>query len=77
VSSAPNENGRNWAQREFARRLRTLRQRAGYTQGKLADKIGVIRTTVVNMESGRWGVDFWNAVKLRRALRCTWNELMP
>jgi transcriptional regulator with XRE-family HTH domain len=37
----------------FAHRLRTARQKAGYTQGQLASLIGRTRSVVTNYEAGR------------------------
>ncbi len=37
--------------------VRALRNAAGLTQGELADRIGLTRTSVTNIEAGRQGLD--------------------
>ena len=39
--------------RRLGRKIRKLRIRRGITQGDLADRVGLERTSVVNIEAGR------------------------
>lgn len=38
---------------ELGKRLKRLRLEAKMTQGQLADRVGVLRTSITNMESGK------------------------
>lgn len=44
--------GRSYADRDIGRRIKAMRKRRGLTQGGLADKLGMSRTTVVQWEHG-------------------------
>jgi transcriptional regulator with XRE-family HTH domain len=43
----------NWIYKEFGRRLRNLRQASNLTQDALAERIGLSRTSITNIEKGR------------------------
>jgi DNA-binding XRE family transcriptional regulator len=57
----------------FAGRLRELRERAGLTQKDLADRAGVSKATVADLEQGRYAPSWPTVVALAEALRveCT------
>lgn len=60
----------------FGRRLRQLRRSAGLTQEQLARRLGLNRTTVVNIEGGRQRVAVHQLVELADALGCEPSELL-
>ncbi len=47
----PDETDRFYA--DFGRRVRTARDAAGLTQQQLADRLGLTRSSIANMEAGR------------------------
>lgn len=57
-------------------RLKTLRQKYGFTQAELGEKIGVNQNTVSNWESGKRNVDFSNLSKLAKIFKCTTDYLL-
>ena len=54
--------------REFGRRIRLHRQKAGITQEGLADRAGVHRTYAGSVERGERNVSLVNILRLARAL---------
>jgi transcriptional regulator with XRE-family HTH domain len=46
--------------REVGAMLRTIRERLGLTQQHVADRVGLERTSISNMESGRQGISLQN-----------------
>jgi len=56
-------------------RLREAREAQGWTQGELAERIGVSRKTVNTVENGVFIPSTVVALKLARALGCAVEEL--
>lgn len=62
---------------ELGNRIRDARLQADLTQEKLAELVGVDRTTVQNAESGKVDPKFSLLLRLARALRLPARDLMP
>lgn len=62
---------------EFGRKVRERRQAAGLTQVGLAARIGLDRSTLSSVESGRHGVPLHALVDLADALGCAPGDLLP
>jgi transcriptional regulator with XRE-family HTH domain len=60
----------------LAENIVTLRKRSELSQGKLADKAGIPRSTVTNMESGAGNPSLTNLCKLAAALGVNIEELL-
>lgn len=58
------------------KKIRTLREAKGWTQGMLAGKLGVTESTVCNYEKGKREPDIETLKKLAAALGCTIDELV-
>jgi transcriptional regulator with XRE-family HTH domain len=56
---------------------RVRAHRKDLTQQKLADLIGVKRTSITNLERGRQNVPLHFLLRLARALGCEMGELLP
>ena len=54
--------------RQFGKRLRTLRERAGKSQGDLADKAGLSRVYLNQLEAGKRDPSLSTLTRLARAL---------
>ena len=54
--------------RQFGKRLRTLREAAGKSQGELADKAGLSRVFVNQLEAGNRDPSLSTLTRLARAL---------
>lgn len=61
----------------FGANISRLRQMANLTQQQLAEKVGLTRTSITNIEKGRQPVQAHVLVALARALRTTVTELLP
>jgi transcriptional regulator with XRE-family HTH domain len=59
----------------FGDRVRTLRQKAGYSQESLADAIGLHRTYIGSIERAEQSVSIDNAAKIAKALKTSLAEL--
>ena len=59
----------------FGTRLQTLRQKAGVTQEKLADAMGLTVESISNMERGIHGPKFDNIEKIAKVLGVPVKEL--
>jgi len=60
----------------LGRRLRRFRERAGFTQHGLADRSGVARTIIANLERGeRAGITLSNALRIADALGISVDQL--
>lgn len=57
--------------------VRRARVARGLTQEKLAELIGVNPRTVQKIEAGRLNILVTTLLRLRQALGCPWDELMP
>lgn len=44
------------------------RRRAGYSQGRLAFKVGVSRSMITRIENGRRAPNIWDAIRIARVL---------
>lgn len=62
---------------EFGQRLRSRREAGGVSQEALADRAGLSRTSIVNIEKGRQGVSLPTLYRLARALACDVGALLP
>ncbi|HEN9895019.1 TPA: helix-turn-helix transcriptional regulator [Streptococcus agalactiae] len=56
--------------------VKRLRKQAGYTQQELADRLGVIRKTVWNWESGTSQISLGNAEKLSQVFQISMDDLL-
>lgn len=54
---------------QVGQRLRMLRQMAGISQDEVAVSVGLTRTSIVNIESGRQRVLMHDIAKLAKAVR--------
>jgi len=61
----------------FGENLRLVRKEKGITQEELATLIGLTRTSVTNMESGKQDTPISTMVKITRALGCDIIDLFP
>ncbi len=68
-------NNVNWFA-EFGRRMKRARHVAGRSQQEVADKLGVSRPQVANIERGISGVELWRLPLLARFLRVSVDELV-
>jgi len=59
----------------FGRRLRELRQRAGMTQQALADVVGIDRSFISDVETGRHSIAVDRAYAVAAALGVSINDL--
>ncbi len=62
---------------KLAERIRKRREELRLTQADLADRAGVTRSSVANIETGRQAVLLHQFVGLARALDLRWDQLMP
>ena len=58
-------------------RVRRARVDAGMTQVQLADVLGISRSSVANLESGRQRISVWRLASLAQALGCSRHDLLP
>ena len=56
--------------------LKSLRQRAGLTQEKLAERAGISPRYIQEIEIGSRVPSVTVLEHLRKAVRCTWDELL-
>jgi transcriptional regulator with XRE-family HTH domain len=63
--------------REFGRRLRAARRGANLTQAHLGARLGLSRTSICNIESGRQRIPLHYAYSLASAIRRPLEELLP
>lgn len=63
--------------REFGRRLRHARKRAGLSQEDLAERLGVSRAAVANIELGRQRVALHQLVSAASTLGLDPRDLLP
>jgi len=62
--------------KRIGKALQSLRQRAGLTQEKLAEKAGISPRYVQELEIGTRVPSLKVLEALRKAVRCTWDELL-
>lgn len=63
--------------REFGEILRARRKSAGLTQGEVAARVGLQRTSITNMEKGRQHVQLHQLFRLASAVGAQPEELLP
>jgi len=61
----------------FGKRLRSVREKVGVSQEKLAEMAELHRTYVSSVERGKRNISLLNIEKLAGALGVTMGELMP
>jgi transcriptional regulator with XRE-family HTH domain len=66
-----------FGQMPFGMRVATRRKRIGLTQHQLAEKVGLDRATIANIETGRHKVSFDLIRPLATALQLTVEEMIP
>jgi transcriptional regulator with XRE-family HTH domain len=62
---------------EFGARVRAARRHARLTQAELGNRLGLDRSTIAGIESGRQGVQLDDLVDLAHALGCPPGDLLP
>ena len=60
----------------FGKRLRTLRQRKGWTQVYMAEHVGIDRSFISDLENGKKEICIRNLELLARAFEMTISQLM-
>lgn len=60
----------------FARRVKAMRVFRGYTQAQVADKLGICRVSVSDIENGRRGVRLGEALTLAEVLDVSLADLL-
>jgi transcriptional regulator with XRE-family HTH domain len=63
--------------REFGGLLRTHRRRAGLTQNQVAERVGLARTSITNIERGHQHVPLHQLFRLASAVGVQPAELLP
>ena len=54
-----------------------LRKKAGFNHEELAGALGLIRTSVVNIEKGRQALTVENLIKICAVLKCGVTDILP
>jgi|SRR5690606_25099643 len=62
---------------EFGRALRSVRKKMGLSQQELADRVGLSRPSIVNIELGRQGISLDQLYVFAGALGVNAAELLP
>ena len=62
--------------REFGRRLERMLDRHELTQKELANEICVTESQVCHWIAGRYGITLHSLRLVKRALRCSWKDLL-
>lgn len=60
----------------LSRNIRRLREQAGMTQEKLAEKADIAPRSLQFIESAQFGASLAVLIRLRRALDCGWETLL-
>jgi transcriptional regulator with XRE-family HTH domain len=55
--------------KRFGKNLQNVRLACGLTQGQLADRVGLVRTSIVNIEAGRQRILLHDIQRFAVALR--------
>jgi len=58
-------------------KVRSTRAHKGWTQEFLAEKAGISRTSLSNIEIGRQRLTLFTLAKIALALECEWMDLLP
>lgn len=61
----------------FGKKLAEERKRSEITQVELGDRVGVVRTTIANIEAGRQSISLPLLYRIALALKCDLNSLLP
>jgi DNA-binding XRE family transcriptional regulator len=60
----------------FSRNLKRLRTKAGLSQEELAERAEITARYLQSIEAADFGASLAVLIRLRRALRCSWNRLL-
>ena len=60
----------------LGKRIRTLREELDISQEELADRAGIHRNYISQIEGGKRNVSFYNVVRIARALRVSPSSLI-
>lgn len=63
--------------KDFGRLFKMHRNKAGYTQDDIASKVGLVRTSITNIEQGRQHVSLQMIYQLADAVGVTPQDLLP
>jgi transcriptional regulator with XRE-family HTH domain len=63
--------------REFGGNIRRIRMSLGMTQERLAELVDLNARNVRRIEAGEITLLITTVARIRRALGCSWDELMP
>ena len=63
--------------KDFGRLFKMHRNTAGYTQDEIATKVGLVRTSITNIEQGRQHVSLQMIYQLANAVGVAPQELLP
>lgn len=63
--------------KRFAENLRRERTKAGLTQEELAEMVNLSARMIQKVEYGNSNILATTAIRLREALGCAWEDLMP
>jgi transcriptional regulator with XRE-family HTH domain len=63
-------------QQQFGKNICRLRMRLTTTQEKLSEKADISRRYLQQIEAGQMNPSVGVASRLRKALRCSWDELL-
>ena len=61
---------------QLGKRIRALREERKISQEELADRAGIHRNYISQIEGGKRNVSFYNVVRIARALRVTPSSLI-
>ena len=67
----------DWLYCEFGKRLKKARKQVGLTQDSLAERVGLSRASITNIELGRQHVALHSVFLLASALGITPRQLLP
>jgi transcriptional regulator with XRE-family HTH domain len=63
--------------KSFGQKLRDVREKSGLTQIELAERVGLSRTSITNIEKGRQGIPLHVFIQLAGAVGVKPDELLP
>ncbi|WP_367174285.1 helix-turn-helix domain-containing protein [uncultured Deinococcus sp.] len=61
----------------LGRRVRTLRKQSNLSQDDLASRLGLLRTSITNIESGRQKLTLASLYRLSAAFNISFDDLLP
>lgn len=76
-NTAVNQDGRIPELVEFSRRLRRARVSREITQEKLAEAADLDIRSLQRFEAGEMNIVLTSLIRIRNALGCPWEELLP